>query len=220
MNALTQAREFHKATPLTGLSSPNWTAPARAAWSWRSKENLAFPSNSSAWAKKPEDLQPSTPNNSPTRCSRSEVVCRRAAIQVNSPHEDGPWKRRAIFWWMLPVNGVAVLLDLSAYERLREAAEDNADLRAYRSAKPTVDAQVASREFATLEQYRASSKEMSFEIILPKAVQKGTGSGCRTTSAEKALDVLERLKRPARVRPDAKSCAAPPRGESASATTA
>ena len=51
---------------------------------------------------------------------------------------------------------VGVVLDLPTYERLREAADDNADLRAYRSSKSRTSAEIARGEFATLEEYRAS----------------------------------------------------------------
>jgi hypothetical protein len=51
---------------------------------------------------------------------------------------------------------VGVVLDLRTYERLRGAAEDKADLRAYRAAKSRVAAEMARGEFATLEEYRAS----------------------------------------------------------------
>ena len=50
---------------------------------------------------------------------------------------------------------VAVLLDLPTYARLREAAEDNADVRAYRAARRRVAAEVASGACATLDDYRA-----------------------------------------------------------------
>jgi len=50
---------------------------------------------------------------------------------------------------------VGVLLDLRAYERLREAEEELADLRAYDGAQPTVRAEIASGQFATLAEYRA-----------------------------------------------------------------
>jgi hypothetical protein len=50
---------------------------------------------------------------------------------------------------------VGVLLDLRAYERLREAEEELADLRAYDSARPTVRAEIAAGQFVTLADYRA-----------------------------------------------------------------
>lgn len=50
---------------------------------------------------------------------------------------------------------VSVVLDLDTYERLREAAEDNLDLRAYRAAKPRVTEEIAANKFTTLENYRA-----------------------------------------------------------------
>jgi hypothetical protein len=49
---------------------------------------------------------------------------------------------------------IGVVLDVSTYERLRQAAEDNADIRAYRAAKPRVSGEIARGEFATLEDYR------------------------------------------------------------------
>jgi hypothetical protein len=49
---------------------------------------------------------------------------------------------------------IAVVLDVTTYERLREAAEDNADLRAYRAAKLRVSGEIVRGEFATLEDYR------------------------------------------------------------------
>ena len=50
---------------------------------------------------------------------------------------------------------VGVLLDLPTYERLREAAEENADVRAYREARPIVAAEIGRGEFCTLDEYRA-----------------------------------------------------------------
>jgi hypothetical protein len=50
---------------------------------------------------------------------------------------------------------VGVLLDLRAYERLREAEEELGDIRAYDSAQPMVRAEIASGEFVTLADYRA-----------------------------------------------------------------
>ena len=49
---------------------------------------------------------------------------------------------------------VGVLLDLPTYELLREAAEDNADLRAYRAAKTRVTGEIARGDFTTLADYR------------------------------------------------------------------
>ena len=54
---------------------------------------------------------------------------------------------------------VGVLLDLPTYERLREAAEDNADSKDYRAAKPRVAGEVAKGEFVTLENYRARRRK-------------------------------------------------------------
>jgi hypothetical protein len=50
---------------------------------------------------------------------------------------------------------VGVLLDLRAYERLREAQEELADIQAYDAALPTVRADIASGQFASLAAYRA-----------------------------------------------------------------
>ena len=50
---------------------------------------------------------------------------------------------------------VGVVLDLPTYEQLREAAEDNLDVCAYRTAKSRVAGEVARGEYATLADYRA-----------------------------------------------------------------
>ena len=50
---------------------------------------------------------------------------------------------------------VGVLLDLKTYERLREAEEDLADIRAYDAARPTVAADLKSGQFSTLAAYRS-----------------------------------------------------------------
>ena len=49
---------------------------------------------------------------------------------------------------------IGVLLDLSTYESLREAAEANADIGAYRASKNKVAKEIARGDFATLENYR------------------------------------------------------------------
>jgi hypothetical protein len=49
---------------------------------------------------------------------------------------------------------VAVVLDIGSYQKLIDAAEDNADLRAYKAAKPTIDAQMARGDFTTIEEFR------------------------------------------------------------------
>lgn len=49
---------------------------------------------------------------------------------------------------------VGVVLDLKTYERLLGAAEDAADVRAYRKARPKILAQVARGEAVTLSEYR------------------------------------------------------------------
>jgi hypothetical protein len=51
---------------------------------------------------------------------------------------------------------VGVLLDLRAYERLREAEEELADIQAYDKAQPAVRAEIASGRFLTLAGYRAA----------------------------------------------------------------
>jgi hypothetical protein len=50
---------------------------------------------------------------------------------------------------------VGVLLDLPTYERLREAAEDNADVGAYRAIKSQVAGAIARGEYSTLAGYTA-----------------------------------------------------------------
>jgi len=50
---------------------------------------------------------------------------------------------------------VGMLLDLPAYDRLREAAEDNADIRSSRAAKPRVAAEITRGQYVTLADYRS-----------------------------------------------------------------
>ena len=50
---------------------------------------------------------------------------------------------------------VGVLLDLKTYDRLREAEEELADVRAYDVARPKVVADVKAGRFSTLADYRA-----------------------------------------------------------------
>ena len=50
---------------------------------------------------------------------------------------------------------VGVLLGLKTYERLREAEEDLADLRAYDAARPKVTADLKAGRFSTLADYPA-----------------------------------------------------------------
>ena len=50
---------------------------------------------------------------------------------------------------------VGVLLDLKTYDRLREAEEELAVVRAYDAAKPKVLADVKAGRFSTLADYRA-----------------------------------------------------------------
>jgi len=54
-----------------------------------------------------------------------------------------------------------VVLDMPTYEQLREAAEDNLDLRAYRAAKPRVAGEIARGEYVTLADYRANRSRKS-----------------------------------------------------------
>ena len=54
---------------------------------------------------------------------------------------------------------VGVLLDLSTYERLREAEEELADIAAYDAAKPRVMAEVKVGRCATLTEYRANRSQ-------------------------------------------------------------
>lgn len=49
---------------------------------------------------------------------------------------------------------VAVLLDVKTYERLREADEELADIRAYDKAKPVVTAELLRGQFRTLADYQ------------------------------------------------------------------
>jgi hypothetical protein len=53
---------------------------------------------------------------------------------------------------------VGVLLDLSTYERLREAEGELADIQAYDSARPKVMAEIAHGRATTLAEYRASRR--------------------------------------------------------------
>ena len=50
---------------------------------------------------------------------------------------------------------VGVLLDLNTYNRLREAEEELADVRAYDAARPKIVADVKAGRFSTLADYRA-----------------------------------------------------------------
>jgi hypothetical protein len=54
---------------------------------------------------------------------------------------------------------VGVVLDLKTYERLLLAAEDAADIRAYRRAKPKIQAEIDRGQFMTLEAYRAQRRK-------------------------------------------------------------
>ena len=50
---------------------------------------------------------------------------------------------------------VGVLLDIKTYDRLREAEEELADVRAYDAARPKVVADVKAGRFSSLADYRA-----------------------------------------------------------------
>lgn len=50
---------------------------------------------------------------------------------------------------------VGVVLDLQTYRRLREAEEELADIRAYDSALPRVQRELAGGQSASLREYRA-----------------------------------------------------------------
>ncbi|MCX6981008.1 MAG: hypothetical protein WCK55_19875 [Verrucomicrobiota bacterium] len=50
---------------------------------------------------------------------------------------------------------VGVLLDVKTYERLREAEESLADIRAYDDARPKAMAEVKAGQVASLDDYRA-----------------------------------------------------------------
>jgi len=50
---------------------------------------------------------------------------------------------------------VGVLLDMKTYERLREAEEDLADIRAYDAARPKVLTEVKAGQVVSLAEYRA-----------------------------------------------------------------
>jgi len=49
-----------------------------------------------------------------------------------------------------------VVLDLSTYQRLREAEEELAEIQAYDAARPKVLSEVAAGHFTGLDEYRAS----------------------------------------------------------------
>jgi len=51
-----------------------------------------------------------------------------------------------------------VVLDLATYERLREAEEELADIRAYDALHDRARAEIAAGQFETLTSYRASRK--------------------------------------------------------------
>lgn len=51
---------------------------------------------------------------------------------------------------------VAVVLDLPAYERLLEAAEETWSVRAYDAAKPVVEEELKAGEATTLNEYKTA----------------------------------------------------------------
>ena len=53
-----------------------------------------------------------------------------------------------------------VILDLVTYERLLEAEEELADIRAYDQASPKVLAEIAAGQFATLTEYRTRRRKV------------------------------------------------------------
>ena len=72
MNALNQAREFHKAVPLTGLVVTKLDGTSKGGMVVAIQKELACRSNLSAWANRRMICSPSMPNNSPRRCSKVE----------------------------------------------------------------------------------------------------------------------------------------------------
>ena len=66
-------------------------------------------------------------------------------------------KTRATEQFITTADGtrLGVLLDLKTYERLREAEEELADIRAYDTARPKVLAELEAGRFSTLVEYRA-----------------------------------------------------------------
>jgi len=50
---------------------------------------------------------------------------------------------------------IGVLLDINTYQRLRDAEEELADIRAYDEARPAVAAELKAERFCTLAEYRA-----------------------------------------------------------------
>lgn len=53
---------------------------------------------------------------------------------------------------------VGVLLDLETYDRLREAEEDLAEIRAYDAARKKVHAEIERGEFVTLAEFTAKRR--------------------------------------------------------------
>src|SRR6267143_1738609 len=99
MNALNQAREFHKAVNLTGLVVTKLDGTSKGGMVVAIQQELGLPIKFVGLGEQPDDLQPFD---------------------------------------------------------AKQFAEDNADLRAYRSAKSRTTAEMARGEVATLEEYRAS----------------------------------------------------------------
>ncbi|HEV7925192.1 MAG TPA: hypothetical protein VGR14_07555 [Verrucomicrobiae bacterium] len=54
-----------------------------------------------------------------------------------------------------------VLLDMQTYERLREAEEELADIRAYDSTRKRVHSEIDAGQFSTLAAYRAGRERKS-----------------------------------------------------------
>jgi mRNA-degrading endonuclease RelE of RelBE toxin-antitoxin system len=68
---------------------------------------------------------------------------------------------------------VGVLLTVKAYERLREAEEELADIRAYDSARPKILAEIAAGDFLPLNEFLAKRRrKVSYTVILAKTAQK------------------------------------------------
>jgi hypothetical protein len=56
-------------------------------------------------------------------------------------------------------NRIGVVLDLKRYERLREAAEELEDIRAYEEARPRAYAELAAGKFKYLDEVRPKQKK-------------------------------------------------------------
>jgi hypothetical protein len=62
---------------------------------------------------------------------------------------------------------VGVMLDLKTYDRLLEAEEDLADIRAYDAARPKAVADLKSGRFSSLADYRAKRVKGKRDIAPP-----------------------------------------------------